>query len=219
MSRRPGGGFVTRAVLFDFNGTLSQDEPVWFEVYEGLYAAHGRPITRDEYYAQLAGLSDVEGVTAWLGAPDPDLIEAAITQYVERARDGSTVPVEAREAVAAAAALVPVGIVTTARRSVLEPVLTAAGLAPHVGFTITAEDVVRTKPDPEAYVAALGRLDGVRAGEVVVFEDTPLGVAAAKAAGMRCVAVLGSATPDRLTAADEIVERLDAPTVRRLLAG
>ena len=58
MSRSDRGRSVTRAVLFDFNGTLSLDEPVWFEVYERLYAARGRPITRDEYYSQLAGLSD-----------------------------------------------------------------------------------------------------------------------------------------------------------------
>ena len=209
---------MIHAVLFDFNGVLSQDEPVWFEVYEELYAEHGRPITRDEYFSQLAGLSDVEGVTTWLGSPNPALIDAGIARYLERASDGSTVPVEAREAVAAAAALGPVGIVTTARRRVLDPVVEAAGLAAHVAFTVTAEDVRRTKPDPEGYLTALGRLEGVAATEVLVFEDTPLGVAAAKAAGMRCVAVLGSASTERLAQADEIVDRLDAPTVRRLLA-
>lgn len=209
---------MIRAVLFDFNGTLSLDEPIWFEVYERLYAEHGRPITRDEYFAQLAGLSDVEGVTTWLGAPNPELIEAGIALYVERARDGSTVPPEAREAVAAAAELVPVGIVTTARRVVIEPILVAAELAPHVDFVVTAEDVTRTKPDPEGYVTALGHLNGTAAADVLVFEDTPLGVAAAKAAGMRCVAVLGSAAAERLADADEIVEQLDAATVRRLLA-
>jgi beta-phosphoglucomutase len=206
-----------RAVLFDFNGTISQDEPVWFEVYRDLYAAQGRPITSEEYFAQLAGLSDEEGVATWLGRPHPELIEEGIARYIERASDGSTVPREAREAVAAAAASVPVGIVTTARRRVLEQVIEAAGLAPHVTFTVTAEDVTRTKPDPEGYVAALARLEGVPAGDVLVFEDTPLGVAAARAAGMRCVAVLGTAPPERLGEADEIIARLDAATIRRLL--
>ena len=208
---------MIRAVLFDFNGTLSRDEPLWFEVYERLYAEHGRPITRDEYFSQLAGRSDVEGVTTWLGAPNPELIEAGVALYLERAGDGSTVPTEAREAVAAAAALVRVGIVTTARRRVIEPILDAAQITSFLDFVVTAEDVTRTKPDPEGYVAALERLDGIAAAEVLVFEDTPLGVAAAKEAGMRCVAVLGSAAAEQLTDADEIVERLDATTVRRLL--
>jgi HAD superfamily hydrolase (TIGR01509 family) len=113
---------------------------------------------------------------------------------------------------------VPVGIVTTGRRAGLDAVLAVTGLDAHVAFTVTAEDVSRTKPDPEGYLLALERLGGgVEAAEVLVFEDTPLGVAAAKAAGMFCVAVLGSASRERLAAADEIVDVLDAETVRRLL--
>lgn len=208
-----------RAVLFDFNGTLSHDEPIWFEVYRELYAARGRPITREEYFEQLAGLSDEEGVEKWLGASDPELIEDGIARFLTAAGDGSTVPLSSREAVAAAAALVPVGIVTTARREVVDRIVVAAGLAQHLSLTITAEDVTRTKPDPEGYLAALAGLGGgIEAGEVLVVEDTPLGVTAAKAAGMRCAAVLGSAPAERLRHADEIVERLDAETVLRLLA-
>jgi beta-phosphoglucomutase len=208
----------SRAVLFDFNGTLSHDEPIWFEVYRELYAARGRPITRAEYFEQLAGLSDEEGVERWLGASDPELIREGIARFLAAAGDGSTVPLDSREAVAAAAALVPVGIVTTARRHVLDGIVAAAGLTRHVTLTVTAEDVTRTKPDPEGYLVALARLDGVVAQEVLVFEDTPLGITAAKAAGMRCAAVLGSAPAERLGHADEIVERLDAATVLRLLA-
>ena len=216
-----GGGVSTptRAVLFDFNGTLSHDEPIWFEVYRGLYAARGRPITREEYYAQLAGLSDEEGVQKWLGVSDPELVREGIARFLAVAGDGSTVPPASREAVAAAAAVVPVGIVTTARRGVLDTVIAAAGLTGAVSLTVTAEDVTRTKPDPEGYLVALGRLgDEVDPAGVLVFEDTPLGVAAAKAAGMRCAAVLGSAPRERLGDADEIVERLDADTVLRLIA-
>ena len=52
---------------------------------------------------------------------------------------------------------------------------------------------------------------------VVVFEDTEAGVASAKAAGMRCLAVLGTLSPNRLTQADEIVPGIDVPLLRRLL--
>jgi beta-phosphoglucomutase-like phosphatase (HAD superfamily) len=209
---------TTRAVLFDFNGTLSHDEPIWFEVYRELYAARGRPVTREEYFSRLAGLSDEEGVRTWLGEDDPALVQEGIARFLAAAGDGSTVPPASREAVAAAATLVPVGIVTTARRAVLERIVAAAGLAPHLSVTITAEDVTRTKPDPEGYLLGLARLgDGIEAEQVLVVEDTPLGVTAAKAAGMRCAAVLGSAPAERLSDADEIVERLDAETVLRLV--
>jgi len=127
------------------------------------------------------------------------------------------VPQAAREAVAAAAALVPVGIVTTGERVVLDEVLAAAGLDQHVAFAVTAEDVSKTKPDPEGYLVALERLGGVPAAEVLVFEDTPVGVQAARAAGMHCVAVVGTVPRERLAAADEVIEVLDAAAVRRLV--
>jgi beta-phosphoglucomutase len=212
---------LTRAVLFDFNGTLSLDEPVWFEIYRELYAAHGRPITRAEYFGLLAGLSDDDGVRTWLGADHPavaEVVAEAAARYLVAAGDGSTVPAESREALIAAADRVAVGIVTTARRGVLEAVLAATGLERHVSLTVTSEDVTRTKPDPEGYLLALDRLGVGAPRHVLVFEDTPLGVTAAKAAGARCVAVLGSAPAERLSHADEIVARLDAATVRRLIS-
>jgi beta-phosphoglucomutase-like phosphatase (HAD superfamily) len=194
---------------------------VWFEVYRELFAELGRPVTESEYFGQLAGLSDEEAATLWLGAGHPAIagvVTEGVSRFWQTAGDGSTIPQAAREALATAAALVPVSIVTTGRRAGLEAVLAVTGLEVHVAFTVTAEDVSRTKPDPEGYLLALERLgDGIEAAEVLVFEDTPLGVAAAKAAGMRCVAVLGSAPRERLAAADEIVDVLDAETVARLV--
>lgn len=210
-----------RAVLFDLNGTLSQDEPLWAEVYRDVFAAYGRPISREEYFEQLVGLSDAEAVATWLGADHPDLaqvVEEAIGRFRRAARNGSTVPPGAREALVEAAAAVPVGVVTTATRRVLDDLLAAAGLDRYVAVTVAAEDVRRTKPDPEGYLTALHRLGGaVSASEVLVFEDTPIGIAAAQAAGMRCVAVTGTSPRTRLAAAQEVIDKLDGATVRRLL--
>ena len=50
-----------QAVVFDFNGTLSDDEPVLCEIFMHLFAEHGRPMSAQEYFARLAGLSDPEG--------------------------------------------------------------------------------------------------------------------------------------------------------------
>jgi len=83
---------------------------------------------------------------------------------------------------------------------------------------VAAEDVERGKPDPAGYARAvelLGRR--LLPSEVVALEDTEAGVASAKAAGLRCVAVLGTHPPERLRGADEIVEAIDVDLVRRLL--
>ena len=71
---------------------------------------------------------------------------------------------------------------------------------------------------PDGYLRALTLLgEGLRPHEVIVFEDSEVGVASAKAAGMRCVAVLGTVEPNRLAQADELVPAIDVPLMRRLL--
>ncbi|MGH3051991.1 MAG: HAD family hydrolase [Gaiellaceae bacterium] len=208
-----------RAVIFDFNGTLSQDEPILCEIFQELFAEHGRPLSAQEYYDELAGLSDPEIVRTWLGADHPavgEVIEKRTERYRERVADGSSVPDEAREAVRYAAERVPVGVVSGAARAEIEPVLAAAGLAEHVSFVVAAEDVERGKPHPDGYERAVALLD-VQPSDVLVFEDTEAGVQAAKAAGTRAIAVLGTLAPERLAAADEIIPAVDVPLMRRLL--
>jgi beta-phosphoglucomutase len=207
-----------RAVVFDFNGTLSDDEPILCEIFRELFAARGRPLSREEYYDELCGLSDPEIVRRWLGRDNPGVVEQRIASYRAAVSDGSSIGGAVRDAVRYAAARVPVAVVSGAAREELEPVLAAAGLAPHVRVIVSADDVAEGKPHPDGYVRALALLDGrLRAEEVVVLEDTEAGVAAAKAAGMRCVGVLGTLGPARLALADELVERIDVGLMRRLL--
>ena len=212
---------AARALVFDFNGTLSRDEPVLAEIFSELFAEHGRPLSVQEYFDRLAGLSDVEVVRTWLGPDYPDVegvVAERIARYLAGVADGSTVPPPAREAVRYAARRVPLGLVSGAARAEIESVLKAAGLADAFSVVVAAEDVERGKPDPEGYERALALLDdGLARADVVAFEDTEAGVAAAKAAGLQCVGVLGTLVPERLAAADELVEEVDLDLVRRLV--
>src|ERR671936_2718455 len=108
-----------RAVVFDFNGTLSQDGPILCELFQELFAEQGKPLSAQEYFDELAGLSDPEIVRTWLGRDHPavaEVIEARIARYRARVRDGSSVPEVVREAVRYAAERVPVAIVSGAAR-------------------------------------------------------------------------------------------------------
>jgi beta-phosphoglucomutase len=210
-----------RAVIFDFNGTLSNDEPILFEIFRDLFAEYGRPLSAEEYFDELAGLSDPEIVRTWLGAENPavdEVIDRRIERYREIVADGSSISEDVREAVRYAAERVPVAVVSGAARPEIEPVLDAAGLTASVSIVVAAEDVAAGKPDPAGYLRALELLDqGLAASDVLVFEDTEAGVASAKAAGMQCIAVLGTLAPERLVAADEIVPALDVSVMERLL--
>jgi beta-phosphoglucomutase len=218
-----GGRVSTQAVIFDFNGTLSNDEPILAEIFMQLFGEHGKPMSAQEYFEQLAGMSDPEIVRTWLGRDHPDVdevIEERSARYRAAVADGSSVSEEVREAVRWAAHRVPVGVVSGAGQAEIEPVVEAAGLADALSFIVSSDDVERGKPDPEGYARALELLDGgIVPGDVVVFEDTEAGIAAAKAAGMRCLAVRGTLSPERLAGADGIVDGVDVETVSRVLRG
>ena len=206
-----------RAIVFDFNGTLSDDEPLLYAIYAELFRERGRPLSEREYHDRLAGHTEEEIVRRWLGHVDEELIAARITQYVERSADGGTVADGVREAVRYAAERVPVGIVSAATLVEIEPVLEASGVRPHVRAIVSAEDVANGKPDPEAY-ERMAALLGLPPADIVAFEDTEAGVASAKAAGMHVVAVTRTLGPDRLAAADELVDHIDVEIVRRCLS-
>jgi HAD superfamily hydrolase (TIGR01509 family) len=207
---------VVRAVAFDFNGTLSNDEPLLARVYQEQFAELGRPITEAEYFEYLAGHTDEEMYTRWFGHADLALIQDRIDRYNRLAADGHTVDEEMRDAIRFAAARVPVAVVSAAARSEIDPVLDAADIRDALAVIVSQDDVANGKPDPECYLTA-ARVLGVAPGELLVFEDTDVGVAAAKAAGARVVALTRTLGAARLQAADELVERIDVPLLERLL--
>jgi len=209
-----------RAVAFDFNGTLSDDEPILLSVYQEMFAEHGRPLSEAEYFETLAGRSEDAIIASWLGAEGDvlaALVEERIDRYLARSGSGETVSASRRDALVYAASRVPVAVVSGAFRREIEPVLAGAGLDEYVSVLVAADDVEHGKPDPAGYLLALELLGGIAASDAVAFEDTEAGVASAKAAGLRCIAVVGTHPPDRLRLADELVAALDPAVLHGLL--
>jgi beta-phosphoglucomutase len=205
-----------QAVAFDFNGTLSDDEPVLARVYQEMFARLGRPITVDEYYEQLAGHTDEEMFERWLGGSTQALIDERVARYNAIVVDGSTVDAETRAAVRFAAERVPVAVVSAALRAEIDPVLASADLATTFTVVLSQDDVTRGKPDPQPYLLAAERL-GLDPGELLVFEDTDVGVASAKAAGTYVVGLTRTLGAERMAQADELAERIDVRLMERHL--
>jgi HAD superfamily hydrolase (TIGR01509 family) len=110
----------------------------------------------------------------------------------------------------------PLAVATSSRRSYAEQLLTRHGLRDRFAFILAAEDVTRGKPDPEIYRLAAERF-GVPAESMLVLEDSPAGLAAARGAGSIAVGVPHEHSPaENLTAADLVVPRLDDPALLRL---
>jgi len=197
---------MTKAVVFDFNGTLSDDEPVLARVYQELLP----DLTVAEYYERYAGHTD-----EYIFDGDEELIAARVARYIELVSDGSTIDDETRAAVRLAAERLPVALVSAALRAEIDPVLAAAGLSDAFGVVIAQDDVTRGKPDPQPYLLAAERL-GIEPGQMTVFEDTEVGVASAKAAGAYVVGLTRTLGAERMAAADELAERIDVPLLERL---
>src|SRR2546423_12335818 len=82
------------ALLFDFNGTLSDDEPLVCRIFVDLFAELGRPLAPDEYFARFVGRTDDEIVRDWLGLDFPDVdavVEARVRRYILAAAGGPAV--------------------------------------------------------------------------------------------------------------------------------
>jgi sugar-phosphatase len=182
---------------------------------------YGSKLDPEQYFATLAGRSSRSIISAWLGDDHP-LSETVLAirrrRYRQMTEDGSSVPVSTRAAVELAAKHVPVGVVSGAERGEVELVLEGSGLANAVTAVVSLEDVKHEKPSPEGYQLAL-RLLGCteRPEEVLAFEDTEIGIAAAKAAGIKCIGVLGTRPRELLASADEVIPIVDAETMGRLL--
>jgi HAD superfamily hydrolase (TIGR01509 family) len=202
------------SILFDFNGTISDDEPLLCAIFQELFAEVGRPLTEHEYFDRLAGLADREIVSTWLGREDDDVVRRKIELYRDRVADGRTVDDETRAAVLLAAEQAPSAVVSGASHDEIQPVLAAAGLTDAFAAVVAMEDVERGKPDPAGYRRALELL-GIEPHAAAAIEDSPPGVTAAKAAGIRCAALTRTFAPDRLPA-DLHVDRVDRALIRRL---
>jgi beta-phosphoglucomutase len=211
---------AARALAFDFNGTLSHDEPLLFAIYADLFAEHGRPLTEEDYLGTLAGNTEEAIIGTWLGVDGAEL-ERLMEERIERYRrvaDGSTVPQTVRDAVRHAAARAPVAIVSGAYRREIEPVLEHAGIAVCFDVLVTADDVTHGKPHPDCYLRAVAALGAsLEPHDVVAFEDTEAGIAAARDAGVRCIAVRGTLPDERLGRAEVLVDRIDVALVESLL--
>jgi beta-phosphoglucomutase len=208
------------AVIFDFNGTLSDDEPILFRIFSELFDEHlNWVMTQQDYDRHLLGHSDREivekalQITGARGRDVDPLLELRKRRYRELvAGDNPIRPDTVRLVRLLADHDVPLAIVTGAQRDDVRAVLESSPVGELIGVVVAEEDVTRGKPDPEGFLSGAMQL-GCAPTDVVVFEDSVPGVRGALAAGMRCIGV-GAAPSDELTAvAPALVPRLSADVV------
>lgn len=226
---------MLRAIVFDFDGVLVDSEPLIFELTRQMALKEGWALSREEYFRDYLALDDrgiVEHLYRSHGRPldrarRDDLIEWKFHAYAEAIRDGLPAMPGAVEFVRKVAEQYPLAIASGSLRSEVEHLLVKIELREKFSLLVTAEDTQRSKPDPEIFVKALAGLNRLEAfrqapllpAECLAIEDAPAGVRAAKAAGMKCLAIAHSRSPAELSHADVIVEgfeEIDIPNLKKL---
>lgn len=189
------------AILFDFNGTLADDESLIPALLNELLQWHGYPaVSQQRYDTELIGRSDREIFEQILGRghPNVDPWVAELTQRYQETTDqvDPIAPSTIELIRILKAAGFHLGVVTGAGRDPVIRALNRSMITELFDVIVTLDDTLLGKPHPEGYLRALRSLNVDLPSRVLVFEDSDVGVAAAHAAGMRCVRVRHSAYHD-----------------------
>ncbi len=209
------------AFVFDFDGIITDTEPVHMEAWQGVLEGQGIDFGEEEYRQHYIGLNDRDFLEAVCRVHNrhlddnekADLIERKSIASIDLLRKEVPLIPGVREFIEAVRGQQLLAICSGANRGEIDFILRHAKLTGIFDPIVASDSVKRGKPDPEGYIRALEGLQERKGGvvlaeQVVAIEDSPRGVAAAKAAGLRCLAVLTTFDRSELAAADWIVESL-----------
>ena len=205
---------MIRAYIFDLDGTLIDSELLWCKAMKQLVVSRGLPMT-DSYATELVVGRAWSDIVARLCTDYPSIqedseaIERESVTHYNALRGSIDIRISSSiQLLEDLARRYPVVIVSGSTRRQVADAIALMGVGDSLKFYLGSEDYPRGKPDPECFLLAARRL-GVAPERCLVFEDSTAGVQAAKAAGMRCVALQrGSHAPQDLSGADEILEDL-----------
>jgi HAD superfamily hydrolase (TIGR01509 family) len=209
---------MIEAVVFDLDGVLIQTEELWDEVREGVARAAGGRYGEEEQRAMM-GMSSPEWSRymhehVGLSASPEEIAAEVVRQLQDRYRERLPLIDGAVEAVERLAARWPLGVASSSNRELIDLVLELSGLDRFFRATVSSEEVEHGKPAPDVYLEACRRL-GSGPTRSAAIEDSHAGIASAKAAGMRVIAIPNPSYPpgdEALAEADLVLESLAALT-------
>ena len=223
---------MIRTIMFDLDGTLAETEPLHYVGFNEALRPEGVEIPREEYFTRLIGFNDRDCFATVLKENGKDASVARIEMltarkagiYQDMIRNRDVMYPGAADFVRQCAARFPLMVVTGTLRAEAEMILRRAGLRDLFVDVVAAEDVERGKPEPDGFIAALGRLgfllrqrDAIEPAQSLVIEDTPAGIEAALRAGMRVLALRHTAPEADLARADLVRDSLQATDLDEIL--
>lgn len=217
---------MIKAILFDFNGIIIDDEPLQMKAYTDVLKQENIVLTEKDYYDSL-GTDDVAFVRGAYGRADVELTDETLQRVLERKIKAHREMLEenlplfdgAVNFVKQVRHHFALGIVSMARNDSIVDALSRAGILDAFSVIVSAEEVSQHKPDPECYNLGFREIDQLQRSsgayplvreEVLVIEDAPPGIVAAKAAGMWALGVTNTVSAEQLrqAGADSVTKTL-----------
>jgi HAD superfamily hydrolase (TIGR01509 family) len=218
---------MLRAVIFDFNGIIVDDEPIHLALFRRVLNEEDISLTEEEYYARYLGLDDRGAFSTAFRESGrrltkqklAELVDRKALYYREMIRNKMRLFPGVKALVPTLASELPLAIASGALRDEIGTILLSIGLRDYFRVIVSAEDVKSGKPEPEIFLKALERLNAqygggchIAASECVVVEDSKEGIRGARRAGMKCLAVTNSHPAEQLTEASAVVKSLEEVT-------
>lgn len=226
MSTRPA---LPAAIIFDMDGVLVDSNPFHLRKWMRVFQAHGIPYTEAELANMVLGPSNEAIFRRYLGedltreqiAALGDELESNFRQAI--GPHAAAFPGVQRFIEECHTAGIPMAVASAAIGKNVDFLITALGFGKYFRHILAVDEITHAKPHPEIYLKTAGKL-GVHPADCAVFEDSFVGIEAAKGAGMKCVAIASTFSPEALrkTGADLIVpgfETLTLQTVHCLFNG
>jgi HAD superfamily hydrolase (TIGR01509 family) len=202
---------MIEAVVFDMDGVIVDSEQVWDDVREQLAGERGGR-WHDRAQADMMGMSSPEWSrymhdVIGLAEPPEEINDEVVRRMLDRYRSRLPLIAGAVEAVRRLAPHFSLGVASSSNRPLIETVLERSEIADLFDAVVSSEEVAGGKPAPDVYLEAARRL-GVASERAAAIEDSSNGLRAARAAGMRVIAVPNAHYPpaeDALALADAVV--------------
>jgi HAD superfamily hydrolase (TIGR01509 family) len=202
-----------RAILWDLDGVLVNSMESHFQAFREIVEPRGRELSREEYLETIIGLRNDAIFKRLLPGISDDEAKALAAEKEDAFRHliaGNAKALPGAEPLVRRAKEAGLGqaIVSSTPRANIDLILRELSIKGLFDAVVGEEDAARGKPDPEGFTRAAERL-AVPSEGCVVIEDAPEGIAAGKAAGMRCVGVTTTRPAEMLAEADLVVATLE----------
>lgn len=183
---------MLEAILWDNDGVLVDTERLFFESTRRTLATIGIPLTQEQFLdlsmRQGRSAFDLAMERGWSKEQVTNLKRERDLLYSELLRKQTRVLPGVAETLKSLQGRMRMAVVTSSQRQHFDVMHAEIGLTGYFEFVLAREDCGQTKPNPEPYLRALERL-GIRAEACVAVEDSERGLAAARAAGLRCLVI------------------------------